>query len=272
MSPIRTHLGFTWSNDGLNYLVPMAQPSRDRSPFHDDDGFTNDLAMSAAFLGGNWALGFQGQHRMITERGGLRRSDEVELGAWLQRVSRHGKRIETRPFLGLGLVATGPLGGAYLQDRFHRIIQWGRTLDGEILGQLQNQYEGGRRYAPQLKAGGELAFRLSPQVRLLAGAMASVSPGAGASGVQAKLGFERVRSFEGGKLIFLGGIGLRHLRSEEERLEFKGGYPDAESFVEPFGGFTYQRRRFSVAYHLILNVEGSGAHQGAISLGYLLGG
>jgi hypothetical protein len=264
-------LGFTWSNDGLNYLVPMANPSRDRSLFHDDDGFTNDFALSTTFVRGGLAFGFQGRHRMITERGGLRRSDEVQLGAWLHHISKHGRRIETRPFMGLGIVATGPLGGAYIQDRFHRLIQWGRTLNGEILGQLQDQYEGSRRYAPQLRIGGDVYFRLSGGVRLLSGAMISVSPGVGASSVQANLGFERVRSFGGGKLIFLGGIALRHVEAEEERLEFEGGYPDSESFVEPFGGLTFQRGPFSVAYHLTLNVEGSGAHQGAISLGYLLG-
>jgi hypothetical protein len=266
MTPIRSSLGLAWSNDGLNYLVPMANPSRDRSPFHDDDGFTNDLALSLTLAQGDWALGFQGRHRMITERDGRRRSDEVQLGAWLHRLSRHGRRIETRPFLGLGLVATGPLGGASIQDRFHRIIQWGRTLNGEILGQLQDQYEGGRRYAPQLRTGGDVYLRLSPDLRLMSGAMISANAGAGASSAQVNLGFERVRAFAGGKLIFLGGMALRHVEAEEERLEFEGGYPASESFVEPFGGFTYQRRSFSLAYHLILNVEGSGAHQGVISL------
>lgn len=271
MAPFRTSLQFTWSNDGLNYLVPMADPARDRSPFHDDDGFTNDLALDTTFARSGLAFGFHGRHRMITERRGLRRSDEVDLGAWFHQISKHGKRIETRPFLGLGLVATGPLGGAQLQDRFHRLIQWGRTLNGEILGQLQNEYEGGRRYAPQLKVGGDVAFRASSQVRLMAGAMLSASQGVGASSVQMTLGFERSRKFAGGNLIFLGGVALRHVRSAEERLEFQGGYPAAQSFVEPFGGFTYRRPSFWIAYHLTLNVEGSGAHQGAISIGYLLG-
>lgn len=270
MAPFRTILGFAWSNDGLNYLVPMANPSRDRNAFYDDDGFTNDLTLSARFDREGLAFGFQGRHRMITERGGFLRSDEVQLGAWIHRITRHGERFETRPFLGLGIVTTGPWGGDWLQDRFHRLTRWGRTLNGEILGQLQNEYEGSRRYAPQLRGGGELSFRLSPEVRLRGGAMLTASPGAGASSVQASLGFERVRNFGGGKLVFLGSLALRHVRAEEERLQFKGAYPAAKSFVEPYGGFTYQRARFALSYYLTLNVEGSGAHQGTLGLEYFL--
>ena len=64
--PARTIFNFTWSNDGLNMMVPAADLQWDRT-FHDDDGFTNDLAAAVTFVRGPHQLSFDVRHRMITE-------------------------------------------------------------------------------------------------------------------------------------------------------------------------------------------------------------
>jgi len=270
MPPTEIQVQVHWANDGMNLLVPAADLERGRT-FHDDDGFTNDLGAALIAWRGEDRLGLHFQDRMITERGGLRRSDEisavVRMEELLGRKGRHDWRFQG----GLGVLLTGPLGGDVLQDRFHRLIRWGRTLNGELLGQLQNQYEGGIAWGPRFELGLAHGWSIGDELRLTSEIGIAFSPGVGASSSQAGIGFERLRSFLGGKLRISVKAPLRYLRSEEERLGFRGGYPRGKLFLQPSSGVSYQHRSIGVAFDLNLNVEGSGAHQGVLSFSYYLG-
>ncbi len=258
-------ISLIWSNDGLNYFIPAEGQVRGRL-FHDDNGFTNDVELGGACETGKRRFSLGGRHRMITERGGLRRSDEVDLEAGVERVEARRSKSELSSYIGLGLVATGPLGGAAWQDGFHRLINWGRTLSGAQLGKLQNRYEGGIRVAPRLRVGLNALWRASKRTALSAGAEVAVSRGVGTSGGKLEVDVEHRRRAAGGELSFSGAVALRHLRAEEERLTFPGAYPRAKSFLEPWFEINYRRGSRSVGFRLILNVEGSGSNQGSLNL------
>jgi hypothetical protein len=270
MTPPTLKLDFSWANDGMNVFVPAANLDRGRT-FYDDDGFTNDLAASVVALRKGDQLGLHFQDRMITERGGLRRSDEISALARLEKLLIQKRGHEFRLRVGVGVLLTGPLGGDVLQDRFHRLIRWGRTLNGELKGQLQNQYEGEVEWAPRLELGLAHGWQVSKRFHLSAGAQLAYSPGVGASATELSVGIERTRRVAGGQLKLSAKLPLRYVRSEEERLSFRGGYPRGKFFLQPLSGIAYQRRTMGFAFDLSLNVEGTGAHQGILSFSYYLG-
>lgn len=257
-------LDFIWANDGMNYLVPAEGLSRDRT-FYDDDGFTNDLTACATGSRGGSQTSVCGRHRMITERGGLRRADEVLVSATLAHRLPLDSEWALSTFAGVGIVATGPMGGAEFQDAFHRLIRWGRTLSGAQQGQLQNTYEGGVRMAPRLHVGARMQRNVSDRTSLFAGGEAAVNPGAGASAGQMDVGIAHRFTVGQGRVNLFADLALRHLRAEEERLTFSGAYPEAETFLQPSGGLSYRRGAQEIGFALLLNVEGSGSHQGALS-------
>jgi len=270
--PLRsTMFNFTWSNDGLNLMAPASDLQAGRR-FYDDDGFTNDLAASVALLRDSQQLSLSVRHRMITERGGLRRADEMHALARFEKTLREDRCHELRLLVGAGAMLTGPLGGAQLQDRFHRLIQWGRTLNGDLLGQLQNDYEGGVRAAPRLELGFSDRRKLSQKWQAHWGAEVAYSPGVGASAAQLSVGIERRWRAPGGEFKIMATLPLRYLHSEEDRLTFPGGYPESEVFLQPSPGVSYRYGAAMLAFDLALNVEGSGAHQGELSFSYYFGG
>src|SRR5215831_19488689 len=122
MPPAGT-IQLSWGNDGFNYLVPAEGLTPGRL-FHDDDGFTNDLSLAAVISRNLGEFSVFARHRMITERGGLHREDEFLSEARWERLAMHLGRAQLFSFLGLGVVATGNLGGSILQDRFHHFIHW----------------------------------------------------------------------------------------------------------------------------------------------------
>lgn len=257
-------IDFIWANDGLNYLVPAHHLSRERT-LHDDDGFTNDLTLCLAAARPRTRLAVCVKDRMITEREGLRRADEIDAELSLERTRSVGDHWSLSSFAALGFVATGPLGGAQFQDKFHRLIDWGRTLNGEIKGQLQTDYEGGVRVAPRLRAGGSVQRQLSADASLSAGGEVAVSRGAGASYGQIQVAARRGFPVGQGRLTIFGSVALRRLRAEEIRLTFPGAYPQVATFPQGSAGFSYARPSWEIGFALLLNVEGTGAHQGALS-------
>ncbi len=270
MPPGGTYFNFNWANDGMNYLVPAEGQAGGRI-FHDDNGFTNDLSGCMGRVEAAERWDFCGRHRMITERGGLLRVDEaLGEGKWT-RTRELDPKTNLSAYLGLGLVATGPLGGAPFQDAFHRLIHWGKTLSG-VRGQLQNDYEGGVRIAPRLRVGGSLDYQARERLFLSAGGELAISRGVGASYGQADLGVSRNWPIGKGHIDVFGRLSLRHLRAEEERLTFKGAYPISQTFLQPSAGFLYQQGAQALGFSLTLNLEGSGSHMGAISFYQKLGG
>lgn len=123
-----TKITAAWGNDTL-FLPGLAGHSYPG----DDDGFTNDFRLT---VGGD-AFSAQARHRMITERGGMRRVDELTLGGDYVDRTRLG-RITLSLGAGGGATLLGPLGGAQVQDAVHQ----SPFAHGRLLGRgLQDRYE-----------------------------------------------------------------------------------------------------------------------------------
>jgi len=269
-TPLRGEFNFTWSNDGLNYIVPAANLSRDRI-YHDDDGFTNDLAASVDLTKNQDHYGLHLRHRMITERDGLLRADEVMAMARVKKPLAESDVDRLDLQLGLGVMLTGPLAGDSIQDGFHRLIRWGRTLNGDLLGQLQNQYEGDVEAAPRVELGAVFTRKISGKDHLYAEASLAHSHGVGATALQAGVGFDHAWRILGGDLQVASELPLRYLHSEEARLTFRGGYPESKWFLQPQGGISYRHGAVKVGFGLVVNIEGSGANSGELSFSYYFG-
>src|SRR5262249_2740222 len=147
----------------------------------------------------------------------------------------------------------------------------GRYLESQGRSQLQNTYEGDLRVGPELSVGGTISYPISKRVRVFAGAEAEVSRDVGVSKGQVSGAVERRWSLGDNRFSLWGRLALRHLHSEEERLTFHGGYPKEGTFLEGALGFSYLRGAKEIGFSLILNQEGTGVHQGALSLSYLFG-
>jgi hypothetical protein len=270
MPPSRISLALTWANDGLNYFVPAEGQSRGKF-FHDDDGFTNDLTVVVRAEEGDNQFGLNARHRMITERGGLRREDEFLAEAFLERRASSIGGGETWLWAAVGVVATGPLGGERFQDGFHHLIHWGRFLDGGGGGQLQDVYEGTAKVGARLEAGLTKIQNLAGRWREITGFDVAASRGVGVSSGEVFAGLQRDWTLGRNFLELAGFLTLRHVHSEERRLTIPGGYPSDKTFLEPSAGITWSRGPSTVAFSLLLNVEGSRSHEGALTLGYRIG-
>lgn len=258
-----TYLEWRWANDGLNYLVPAEGLSRERT-FQDDDGFTNDLGACVGNSTASSELRLCAQHRMITERAGMGRIDEASAELTYGKNRALNEDWSLRSTAGIGAVATGPLGGAPVQDAFHRLIRWGRTLSGEQQGFLQDSYAGGVKLGPRLRVGLHASRRLPHGLQAILGGELVVNPGVGASGGQVDLGLRREWTLGSGGLRIFGQVAGRRLRAEETRATFRGAYPRDAAFLQSFAGLAYFGGFGEVGFGLSLNVEGNGAHQGVL--------
>jgi hypothetical protein len=115
-SPARAEtweVGFTWGNDLFTELDPPI----------DDSGFTNDLRLRAQRHDGERSFGATILHRMITERGGPRRWDQLDVLATGERRFPH-----VTGAVRLGPSFGGNLGGRALQNAWHSATGSGPTL------------------------------------------------------------------------------------------------------------------------------------------------
>lgn len=138
-----------WGNDLFSELPPA-----------DDAGLTNDLevAVARAPARAGTTIGGAVRHRMITERGGDRRRDQVDVAATASRDARRGD-VALTATARAGLTLTGNLGGRWLQDGWHGVTGTGPTIEQG----LQHRYEGDHRVALVVGGRGE--------VRALGGAL-----------------------------------------------------------------------------------------------------
>ncbi|HEY6728855.1 MAG TPA: hypothetical protein VI197_32815, partial [Polyangiaceae bacterium] len=97
----------------------------------DDHGFTQELTLRAHAIDERDDLWFGARQRLMIERGGHRRTDEVtfELG-WLTERGTGALVWTFGPTLGL--VLSGNYAGAELQNAWHELIDNGYTLDAGL--------------------------------------------------------------------------------------------------------------------------------------------
>jgi len=107
--------------------------------YRSDDGATASLGAGMAFTRGDQRIDLDVDYQMLTERGGMDRTDLVTA------LLSHTKQSEAGGFklsygYDLGLQGTGDFGGAQVQDGWHGLNE-GTMLGGRRLtGSLQNNY------------------------------------------------------------------------------------------------------------------------------------
>jgi hypothetical protein len=254
---------FYWANDAMNGFVPAPGAAFGRK-YYDDRGFTNDLTLKSTLEDDDdrWVTTFR--HRMITERVGPRRVDEVTLELRREPVVRRWLNGELRVTYGLGAVATGPEGGAGIQSEFHRVTRSGKTLaEG-----LPHIYDGDVNVAPRFVGGVSVSQNLTRWTRLSAGVEASLNPGVSASHESLWASAEQSIPLPLGQVTLEAGVAVRAVQSHEARVSFPGGYPTSAGYVQPWAGARYEVGPLSTGFTLQMNVEGSQNHQGVAQLGY----
>lgn len=248
--PIVPSLRLSWFNDQFFY------------PNGDDDGFTQAANVGLTLRRGDDALDLDVRHGMLTERGGDRRVDELDILATLARRIERGN-IEYTFGSTVGMSLVGDYGGAELQDAFHGAIGMGRRLDGT----LQDRYEGTNQHAliigAQVSARRDLGLGFAAhggfdgQLALGPTGISRFSPRAG---VDWELPEGVVRPYVGAELE------VARFFSPDARLEMAGGYDTRHFEAIPRFSIGIRGDLFELGWRGTMNQNGSGANMGEIYL------
>ncbi len=223
-------------------------------PPYDDAGFTNDLDVAFWRARGPYQLGGTLLHRWITEAGGPRRTDLVELFAMAER-TWDGLTVGAR----LGPTFTGNLGGRWMQNGWHALTRSGPTLDEG----LQDRYVGGLEAG--VAAGTSARFAIgAPEVQLYGFGDAQLAVGTGVTFLDLAAGLaseHRVRC------VRIGGhaeVALMRFHVDE-RLAFPGAYGDGWQGAYRVGvHVAWNRTRITYEYRA--NEGGSGEPFGILGV------
>lgn len=185
----------------------------------DDRGFTQDLTVHAHVMDPRNDISLWVRHRLVVERTGKRRTDEMTA------VTRWLTERDTGPIVwtfgpALGLALSGNYGGAKLQDAWHRWLGNGFTLDNG----LPNQYAPHRTGALVGARGGP-SWLPYPWLRLVLGS--ELQAGWGGTG-RSMVAFYDALEFESGhpsfRLFLSGGVDAERNWVTDPTLKLPGGY------------------------------------------------
>lgn len=247
----RWDLELAWWNDFFSELPPV-----------DDAGFTNDTVAALRWrLAPDRALRVAAVHRMVTERWGRRRWDQLDLaGAYERRwpLGRFVAQVEGRG----GLVVAGNLGGLALQDGWHRWTGTGPTVDEG----LPDRYDGERRAAALIGARAELEWpaQWARPYGGLDGALALGSTGvssfAAFAGVAAALPLGREV-----ELVAWFELAAGRYATGDPNLAMPGGYGTDGWQASPRLGAALRGRAWQLAWEWRGNEGGSGEPTGVVA-------
>lgn len=251
-SPARAEtweVGFTWGNDLFTELDPPI----------DDSGFTNDLRLRAARHDGELSFGGTILHRMITERGGPRRWDQLDVLATAERRFPH-----VTGSVRLGPSFGGNLGGRALQNAWHAATGTGPTLAQG----LQHRYAFPRQAT--ILAGARVQAALGQadeQVYAVADAQHPVVRSAGVGFLDLAAGARVTR--ETSKVDLSGAVELALTRygSDDPGLTLPGAHRPGAWHVEWRIAVTAAWSRYRVTYQYRGGEGGSGEPIGVVDVG-----
>jgi hypothetical protein len=243
----RADLRVAFGNDAFSDMVPPLE----------DLGFTNDVTIAFWRARGPYRIGGLLLDRWITEVGGRRRWDQVDLLATVERP--WGPYVMTG--VRLGPTFGGNYGGRWMQDHWHRLTRTSITLDEG----LPDLYDGDNA------------------VGVLAGARARATVGtvAQAYGIldgQLALGSTGVTSLEvagGGQLIGhhrcveLGAhveLAIDRFHTTDDNLTIPGGYGVDTWELAWRAGFHVAWGRIRLEYEYRANEGGSGQPIGVVTV------
>ncbi len=225
----------------------------------DDNGFTNDLALSLD--DGTNALRLR--QRMITERGGPARIDENDAQLAHHQSWQHDQ-WQLGAELNAGVVVAGNTGAAVEQNWFHHLP----LIHGRFIGRgLQDQYAGGLRTAPTLGGAASAAYTFVPALSVYSQVTAQVAPlTTGLSFINDEVGV-RVQA---GPIAASAGVLAECRTSNDRRLGLSGGYALGKCSLAPVAAVEASIGAFSLAWRLHMNEGGGGQATAAIELGFAL--
>lgn len=250
-TPLR--LGAEWGNDQLY------------GSNGDDQGFTHDFTLQAHYMREHDDYSLRARQRLMIERGGERRTDELsfELG-WLT-------EQDGGPFVwtfgpSLALVLSGNYGGAELQNTWHDLLDNGYTFDAGLAND----------YAPQrtgvvLGARGGPSWQPLPWLRLLVGVeLAGAVGGTGQSLIAVYDALEFESGTPGFRLVLTGGIDYERSWTSDPTLQLSGGYDTSGIYRSTHLRMAARGREWEAGFRAQTNVGGSDGHLGMVYV--LLGG
>lgn len=238
----------TFRNDALADLDPPL----------DDDGFTNDLDFAFWRPFDAYLVGGRLLHRWITEPGGDRRWDHVELVATAERPWGRFVIVSAR----LGPTVGGNWGGRWLQNGYHDLTRTGPTLDDG----LPDRYPEGRAFGAL--AGGTVRGTygvLADHVRGFARLDGQVAAFAGLSMIEGALGGELVGRSGRIEVGMHTELALARYHANDAPLALPGGYGTEgfEPAIRIGAHVSWNRLRFDYEYRS--NEGGSGEPVGVIA-------
>jgi hypothetical protein len=242
----RADFRFTTGNDLFADLDPPIE----------DDGFTNDIGLALWRPAGPYLVGGSLLHRWITEDGGFRRWDQVELLATVERP--WGRYVVTSA--RLGPTVGGNWGGRWIQDRWHRL-----TGDRTLGSGLQDDYPGDRTVA--LLAGGELRASIGSFARGYAVLDGQVALGqTGLTYVEGAAGGQLVGRIRCVELAAHVELAIARYHVGDDIMALPGGYGVSGWEPQWRAGFHVAWRRIKLAYEYRANEGGSGEPIGTVTL------
>lgn len=231
----------------------------------DDQGFTQDFTLRAHYIAHRDDYSLSARQRLMIERGGQRRTDEITFElCWLTDHALGPFQWTFGPSLALAL--SGNYGGAKLQDAWHELLDNGYTLEEG----LPNDYAPHRTGVVLGGRGGPSWLPL-PWLRLLVGAeLAGALGGTG----QSLIAVYDALEFEAGRpdfrLVLSGGIDFERSWTQDPTLRLSGGYDTSGIYRSTHLRLAARGRQWEAGFRARTNVGGSESNSGMIYL--LLGG
>ncbi len=241
----------TVSNDAFTDVTPPL----------DDSGFTTDLGVAlwrpwrGAQLGGSlW-------HRWLTEVGGRRREDLLEMFATGERTWGAPRARELTIAVRLGPAFTGNLGGRWMQNAWHATTGTGPTLDQG----LQHDYIAERSIG--IVAGSRVLGCIGiPEAQAYGGADTQLALGTGVSWLEVAGGGRFIGRIRGLELGLHGELAVTRYRVSDAALALPGGYGEGAWQRAWRLGVHVAWRRVMVGYEYRANEGGSGEPIGTLTV------
>jgi hypothetical protein len=228
----RADLRFVHANDAFSDLDPPV----------DDDGFTTDLALAFWRPYRGMLVGGAVFDRWVTEQGGDRRCDQLELVATVERTWPRGV-VSLTGAGRLGPTFTGNLGGRWMQNGWHALSGTGPTLDDG----LQSDYAGGVDAGIVAGARGRAAIGSRSQGYAALDTQLAIATGV--TFLDAALGGRAAHRFAHLELGAHVELAVQRFHVADDRLALRSGYRSGFEAAWRAGiDIAYKRIRFDLQY------------------------
>lgn len=225
----------------------------------DDLGLTHELTVKAHYIDEHDDYSLHVRQRLMVERGGKQRTDEVsfELG-WL--TERGGGPFEWTFGPSLALVLSGNYAGAELQNAWHELLDNGYTFEAGLAD----------GYAPHrtgvvVGARGGPSWLPLPWLRLVAGVeVAGAIGGTGRSIIAVYDALEFESGSPGFRLVLTGGVDYERSWTNDPTLRLRGGYDTSGLYRSAHLRMAARGPEWEAGFRACTNVAGSGGHLGMV--------